>query len=201
MRRGDGRWTALVPALLGRVRRPRRQLRAPRGGVRLRRDRVDARHDDARLAPARSRPRLSAVSPWQGDRAVQQRPGLPAAARRRAPGSSGRATDPGRSTCPHPDQTRLPRLVLEQSRFRPAAHRRPSLPRELPTSRFELGRRGAPAQPDPPAAVAQGHPRPHRRTHGHRARHRRHRRLQPRRPPTRRRGRLARRAPAELQRP
>ena len=70
---------ALVPALLEHVgragREPRRTRRARgRGG-----DRRHARHDDPRLAHARPRRRLPAVPARQGDRAVHERPGVPAA--------------------------------------------------------------------------------------------------------------------------
>jgi lactate 2-monooxygenase len=53
-RRGDGNGAALVPALLEQRRRAGGELRAPRRGLRLRRDPRHARHDAARLAPARS---------------------------------------------------------------------------------------------------------------------------------------------------
>ena len=57
----DGRRAALVPALLEHVERARRQLRRARRGVRLRGDRRHPRHDDARLALPRPRPRLPPV--------------------------------------------------------------------------------------------------------------------------------------------
>ena len=74
--RGDGRLAALVPAVLEQAQRPRGELRPARRGVRLRGDRHHARHDAARLAHARPRPRLPAVPAGQGHRAVRQRPGV-----------------------------------------------------------------------------------------------------------------------------
>ena len=79
-----GRQPALVPALLERLRRPGREPRQPRGGVRVRGDRRHARHHRARLADARPRARVPALPARQGDRAVHERPGLPAADRRGA---------------------------------------------------------------------------------------------------------------------
>ncbi len=72
---------ALVPALLGERPRDLRELRQPRRGGRLRRDRRHARHAHARLAAARPAPRVPAVHPRRGLRAVLQRPRLPLAAR------------------------------------------------------------------------------------------------------------------------
>ena len=59
---------------------------------RLRRDRRDARHVDARLAPARSAERLPAVPQRRGRRQLLQRPGLPRGAGEAA-GGGPRAGD------------------------------------------------------------------------------------------------------------
>ena len=69
----DGRRAALVPALLEHVERARREPRLARGALRLLGDRAHARHDDARLADPRPRPRVPAVPPREGDRAVHER--------------------------------------------------------------------------------------------------------------------------------
>ncbi len=90
------RLAALVPAVLEHVERPRRELRRARRGVRLRGDRRHARHDDARLAHARPRPRLPAVPARQGDRAVHERPGVPADHRRGAARCSATTSSPSR---------------------------------------------------------------------------------------------------------
>ena len=96
----DGRRAALVPALLEHVERARREPRLARGALRLQRDRPHARHDDARLADPRPRPRVPAVPPREGHRAVHERPGVrrgaagdaaPGAAARRAASRSPRS--------------------------------------------------------------------------------------------------------------
>ena len=78
VRGGAGRLAALVPALLEHLGRARREPRRARRGVRLRGDRADARHHDRGLAPARPRARLPPVPARAGDRAVHERPGVPA---------------------------------------------------------------------------------------------------------------------------
>ncbi len=62
----------------------RREPRLACGALRLQRDRAHARHDHARLADPRSRPRVPAVSPGQGHRPVHERSRLP----RSAPGDA-----------------------------------------------------------------------------------------------------------------
>ena len=74
-----------------------------RRALRLLGDRAHARHDDARLADPRPRPRVPAVPPREGDRAVHERPRLrrgaagdaPPGGRRRAVASRSRRS--GRS--------------------------------------------------------------------------------------------------------
>ena len=61
-RQGQRRWPALLPALLGQIRRHRRELREARRGVRLQSHLHHARHRHARLAPARSRSSASCRS-------------------------------------------------------------------------------------------------------------------------------------------
>ena len=58
----DGRRAALVPALLEHVERARREPRLTGGGCGCSRDRPHARHDDARLAHPRPRPRRTCRS-------------------------------------------------------------------------------------------------------------------------------------------
>ena len=70
---GDGRRASLVPALLEHVERARREPRLARRELRLLRHRAHARHDDARLADPRPRPRVPAVPPREGNRAVHER--------------------------------------------------------------------------------------------------------------------------------
>ena len=77
---------ALVPAVLEPVGRARREPRDAGRAVRMRSDRGHARHDDARLAHARPRGRIPAVPARQGDRAVHERPRVPAADHRRGRG-------------------------------------------------------------------------------------------------------------------
>ena len=83
-REGDGRRAALVPALLEHVERARREPRLARRALRLLGRRAHARHDDARLADPRPRPRVPPVPAREGHRAVHERSGL----RRGAPGDA-----------------------------------------------------------------------------------------------------------------
>ena len=78
-RRRARRLAALVPALLVRRSRARRQHRRPGRRGRLRRDRRHPRHAHARLAAARPRERLPALPSGRGAGAVLQRSGLPLA--------------------------------------------------------------------------------------------------------------------------
>ncbi len=105
-RAGDGRRAALVPALLEHVERARREPRLARRALRLLGDRAHARHDDARLADPRPRPRVPAVPPREGHRAVHERPGL----RRGAPGDAAPGGAAGR-----PDHARRDRDAAGQA--------------------------------------------------------------------------------------
>ena len=76
---GQRRRLALVPALLAHGRRAGGVLPAPCQGGRLHPPGDHARHDAARLAAARPRPRVLALPREQGHRELHERPGLPAA--------------------------------------------------------------------------------------------------------------------------
>ena len=89
--RGGDRPAALVPALLVGRSRARGEPRPARRGRRVRRDRADGRHPDARLAAARPPERLPAVPQGRRARAVLLRP------KRSSPGSSRR---PRRTSSP-----------------------------------------------------------------------------------------------------
>ena len=135
---------ALVPALLEQGRRARRLVRRPRRGERQRGDRGHPRHARARLAHPRPRPRLPAVRPRRGHRAVHQRPALPGArrgARRRGAGDRPRggavaAADPGRGPRAGLDGPALPRR-----RCATTCARRCRGPRSRPSSTCSPARR------------------------------------------------------------
>ncbi len=114
VRGSDGRGSALVPALLEHLERPRRELREEGGGLRLRGDRRHPGHDDAGLAPARPRPRVSSLPARQGHRPVHGRPGLQRAGgvggSRRRPAE--RSNHRGRGASSRAARARLPRLLL-----------------------------------------------------------------------------------------
>ena len=192
--RGAGRLAALVPALLEHLDELVESFVGARRGVRLRGDRGHARHDDARLAHARPRPRLPAVPARQGDRAVHERPGVPAAHRRRAAGAGERRAAAA------PTLAALRTLVAADARATRAGSW-PSLRSgdaraavqtfiaHLLAPVADLGGPAVPARAHEAADPAQGRPAPRRRAPRGRRGHRRHRRLQPRRPPGRRRDR------------
>ena len=126
-RERDGRRPPLVPALLEHVERARREPRLAGRALRLQRDRPHPRHDDARLADPRPRPRVPAVPPREGHRPVHERPGLPRGAPGDAPpgGAPDRAHHPrGDRDAPEPGErlsrARALRRSARASRARPS---------------------------------------------------------------------------------
>ncbi len=102
VRRRDGRRAAPLPALLEHRRCRDRELRAPRRSLRLRRDRAHGRHHAPRLAPARPRRRLPALSPRARPCAVPLRSGVHG----EAGGGRSRRRPPKRRACPRPSCAR-----------------------------------------------------------------------------------------------
>ncbi|CAA9507936.1 MAG: Lactate 2-monooxygenase, partial [uncultured Solirubrobacteraceae bacterium] len=187
---GARRHPALVPALLEHRGRARRELRQARGEDRLRRDRHHARHDAARLAHPRPRPRVPAVPQGQGHRAVHERRGLPAHhAHADRPGSDAEA-DAQRDPHAGPAHPRVPRALQPGRRPRGGA----ALHADLLAPVARVGHAAVPARAHEAADPPQGDPAPRRRVARGGGGHRRDRRLQPRRPPGRRLDRHARRA-------
>ena len=172
VRRGDGRRAALVPALLEHLERAGRELRPARRGLRLRGDRGHARHDDARLAAARPRPRVPAVPRGKGiaqytsdpvfQRLLDDAPPVPA---------GGRADADGRAVA-RAARPRLPGLVLTNLRSGTTARGGRGLPRRRTRARRSPGTTCAfLREHDRAADRAEGRPAPRRRAAGDRARH------------------------------
>ena len=190
-RAGDGRLPALVPALLEHVERAGREPRLARGALRVLGNRAHAGHDDARLADPRSRPRLSAVSPRQGDRAVHERSGL-----RR--GAAGDAATGVAAKRPHhafrdrnaPCSGRLVSRVAPRERsVRARSRGRPSLRRDVLAAVALVGRPRLSPRANTAADPAEGGSPSRRRARCDRARNGRARRVQSRRTPGGRRDR------------
>jgi hypothetical protein len=118
------------------------------------------------LAQPRPRPRVAALQPGSGDRAVHQRPRLPAARRRarqcfaRTAGTA--ASTPARRDGPDPDRpdSCAPRVVLGQPALPRAPRGRGALPGELLPPDDHVGRPGVAAGADPAAHRPQGSPAP-----------------------------------------
>ena len=148
-----------------------------RRGVRLRGDRRHARHDDARLALPRPRPRLPAVRGRQGDRAVHERPGVSQPAEAGEARVAGRPTLKGvRSLLEVNDA--YPGGVFENMRSGIGDRGRPHVPVDLLTPVADLGRPAVPARADEAADPAQGDPASGGRPARGRARGGRDRRLE-----------------------
>ncbi len=157
-RPGDGRCAALVPALLEHVERPRREPRLTRRALRLLRDRPHARHDHARVADPRPRPRVPAVPAREGNRSVHERSRV----RRGAPGDpapGGASRRPHHARC-HRDTAEPGRLVSRVA-ARERALGRSRAPRYAASSRRTRGRRSRgtisrSSASDPPADLLKG---------------------------------------------
>src|SRR5439155_26086412 len=115
------------------------ELRLTRGALRLRGDCRDAGHHDARLAPARPRPRLSPVPGGEGNRAVRQRSGLPTARRPRS-AAGGWPANACRGAGAVAAGTGLPGLDMGEPALTASAAGSPYVPGRVCASVTEMGR-------------------------------------------------------------